>query len=183
MKNANTNASKKASAKKVRAIMAFVAADKTHSCNKAAQKFKVSPASVRAMVDGQTHTKITGLSAKEGRRGVNYVREHKEMFIKDLTATTPNVSTSKSENIMAKKPKKNESTAPNKSTGTVESTTRPAKPSTLIEMGIDLSDNVNAIKAEAAMVMSKLDTRKSELLAELETIDKKREEWAKFTAM
>ena len=170
MSTSKGTASKKASAKKVMAIMAFVA--QGNSCTKAAQKFKVSPASVRAMVDGQTHQKITGMNAKEGRRGAKWVRDHKEMFIKELKGTTPKVSTTD------KTPE-----TPVTSTDSVVPTTRPAKPSTPVAMGIDLSDNVNAIKAEAAMVMSKLDTRKAELLAELKTIDEKRAEWEKFTTM
>ena len=87
---------KKASTRKVKAIMAFVA--EGNSCTKAAMKFKVSPASVRAMVDGQTHQKITGLNAKEGRRGAIYVREHKDQFLPKSESIKPTARPAKKTN-------------------------------------------------------------------------------------
>jgi len=169
---------KKTSAKKVMSVVAFVAESEKNSCTQAAKKFKMSPSTVRQIVDGKSHTVTTGLDHKTEKHGTVYLRKNKEMFM-----TLPKGS----KNIMAKKPesdKKSKTT----STPSVTSTTRPAKKEPVTETSkislagaMDVSHSVDLIRAEATNVVSKLDLRKIELENELKSISEQRTHWESLT--
>jgi len=171
---------KKTSAKKVMSVVAFVAESEKNSCTMAAKKFKMSPSTVRQIVDGKSHTVTTGLDHKTEKHGTVYLRKNKEMFM-----TVPKGS----KNIMAKKPQGDKkSTKVLSDKPSVTTTTRPAKRAPVTETSkislagtIDISESVDLIRAEAANVVSKLDLRKIELENELKSISEQRTHWESLT--
>ena len=149
--------SKKTKASVVKGILSYVAQGNTVSAT--SKKFKISPSGINGMVNGITHTDVTGLDKNSPKKGLTYIRKHKNDFVKSTDL------------VMARKNKKE----PTK-TITSSPNTKIQKPNTkVIVDSSNVNDAITTLTAQASGVVDTINSRLDEMYAEINILKSQRD--------